>query len=104
MVASTAPTKTKMNKMILNETKGAVVEQLQQKFGIDVTGVYDQPTRVAIIGWQLERGLPAHGIVDEAMWIEVFGALPVTEEPTQEEKVITKKPRKNDSEVQETES
>lgn len=90
--------------MVLNESKGALVEQLQQKLGLTVTGEYDQLTKVAVIGWQLERGLPAHGGVDEAMWIELFGALPVAEEPIQEEKVITRKSRKNDSEVQETES
>ena len=90
--------------MILNETKGVVVEQLQTKLGLAVTGQYDQATRVAIIGCQLERGLPANGVVDASLWIDLFGALPVVEEPTQEEKVITKKPRKNDSEIQETES
>jgi hypothetical protein len=87
--------------MILNETKGSLVEQLQQKFGIAVTGEYDQATRVAIIGWQLERALPANGAIDESMWIEIFGSLPQVE---QEEKVTNKKSRKNDSEVQETES
>ena len=88
--------------MILNESKGSLVEQLQQKFGIAVTGEYDQTTRVAIIGWQLERALPANGVIDESMWIEIFGSLPQVEQPVQEEKVTTKKSKKNDSEVQET--
>jgi hypothetical protein len=85
--------------MILNESKGSLVEQLQQKFGIAVTGEYDQLTRVAIIGWQLERALPATGAIDESMWIEIFGSLPQVE---QKQKVTTKTSTKNDSEVQET--
>lgn len=88
--------------MILNEMKGNVVEQLQTKLGLAVTGKYDQATRVAIIGHQLEKGLPANGIVDESLWISLFGSLPQVEE--QVTKQPKRKSRKDDSEVQETES
>ena len=83
--------------MILNETKGVVVEQLQTKFGIAVTGEYDQATRVAIIGWQLERGLPATGGIDESLWIEIFGSLPQAEEQVIEQP--KRKTTKDDSQV-----
>jgi len=83
--------------MILNETKGAVVEQLQTKFGLAVTGEYDQATRVAIIGYQLERGLPATGVIDESLWIGIFGSLPQVEEQVIEQP--KRKTKKDGSEV-----
>jgi len=64
--------------MILGMTEGPLVTELQAKLNVEANGSYDRATQLAILGWQLERGLPANGEVDEAMWIELFGSLPST--------------------------
>ena len=74
--------------MILNETKGTLVEQVQKKFEVEITGEYDRPTQLAIIGWQLSNGMAANGIIDEQGWIALFGSLPKPQKV--ETKVTTK--------------
>lgn len=64
--------------MILGMTEGPLVTELQAKLEVQANGSYDRATQLAILGWQLDRGWPANGLVDEAMWIELFGSLPST--------------------------
>ena len=62
--------------MILNETKGALVERVQKKFAVEATGEYNRATQLAILGWQLSNGMAATGVIDEEGWIALFGSLP----------------------------
>ena len=48
--------------------KGAHVLELQNKLGVEATGEFDGATRIAVIGLQLNNGLPAHGIATDVEW------------------------------------
>ena len=41
------------------------VKAVQRFFGLDVTGLWDRLTTLAVVNWQLNRGLPATGALDE---------------------------------------
>lgn len=70
--------------MVLNETQGSLVEKLQAKLGVPVTGTYDRPTKLAIMSLQQEKGLPLDGIVNEDLWVELFGSKPKADAPKTE--------------------
>ena len=48
--------------------KGPHVLELQSKLGIEATGMFDNTTRIAVIGFQLDNGLAAHGTVNDLEW------------------------------------
>jgi peptidoglycan hydrolase-like protein with peptidoglycan-binding domain len=48
--------------------KGPQVVELQTKLGVEATGTFDNTTRIAVIGLQLNNGLPAHGAATEVEW------------------------------------
>lgn len=57
---------------------GAHVIELQNKLGVEATGVFNSATRIAVIGLQLENGLPAHGIATDVEWNLLGCKLPET--------------------------
>jgi len=58
--------------------KGAHVLELQNKLGVEATGEFDSATRIAVIGLQLNNGLPAHGIATDVEWNLLGCKLPET--------------------------
>lgn len=48
--------------------KGPHVLELQSKLGVEATGTFDATTRIAVIGFQLDNGLAAHGEVNDLEW------------------------------------
>jgi hypothetical protein len=48
--------------------KGPHVLELQSKLGVEATGMFDNTTRIAVIGLQLDNGLAAHGAVNDLEW------------------------------------
>ncbi len=77
--------------------KGPHVIELQNKLGVEVTGVYNAATKTAVIGLQLDNGLPAHGGVSDIEWDLLGCKLPETKAVYNE----SAKDKDNDGLVQE---
>jgi peptidoglycan hydrolase-like protein with peptidoglycan-binding domain len=60
---------------------GTLVEEIQKAVGIRPDGYYNEKTTRAVRAWQLARGLPATGEVDELTWAALFPPAPAKEQP-----------------------
>jgi peptidoglycan hydrolase-like protein with peptidoglycan-binding domain len=60
--------------------KSEQVRALQLALGLAPNGTFDQATRIAVLAWQMQRGLPNTGMVDDFMWKEL-GCIESTNQP-----------------------
>ena len=54
-------------------SKGGAVRTLQKLLSIEADGSFGPRTQSALINYQRQKGLPAHGMADEPTWSELLG-------------------------------
>jgi putative chitinase len=59
--------------IIKNGSKGDNVKKLQEKLGVDKTGIFGPKTEAAVKAWQKSNGLKDDGIVGSISWSKMFG-------------------------------
>lgn len=52
---------------------GGPVAEVQEELGVEVTGVFDEATRDALIQYQQDNDLPVTGVVDADQWEHFAG-------------------------------
>lgn len=52
---------------------GPGVAMLQERLGLEATGVLDTRTREALVDWQAEQGIPATGVADDYSYATALG-------------------------------
>ena len=60
--------------------KSSQIKAVQTSLGLEPSGWFDQQTYHAVLSWQMSRGLPNTGYVDQAMW-EELGCMELEEQP-----------------------
>lgn len=59
--------------LLKNGSRGDDVKKLQAKLGISDDGSFGSGTEAKVKEWQTKNGLVANGIVDDKMWVKLFG-------------------------------